>query len=437
VWELHRIEAAPEGLTYDKIFTTGVARGQRAITRKQMEKLQTVLIEEMSTQERAEELAWFMSSATPVGSLWLSVVPFGYNGKVPYHQLSSQQRFEIDRMTLRLNKAELQHALSERLRLPVVDGYTCPMAATEAGRNEHVHRRHLTTCASLGKTQRHNQMRDAMLFNCRNAGLTVSKLDDDIRVATKYNPLPTLTAADSQAASQLKSDLAVSRLRSTGTKQHTVFLDVTIITPDESFKRQSSTKKEIPVGAAAAKAEADKAAKYSQFEEPGPSNCVTIAVEAAGYIGADTDAFLDEIARYARPNVENPESTKLTYEANLFRYECLQRMSIFLRKGQAALHHKGLVMHTKGTAEFRAKFDLAKTRRDAKLPDHTDKDTPAPRRRGPGRVAKAKQQAAPSPKPASNNAMADDVSSLDSDSPEAVRRSTRVRTRTGTAGPGV
>jgi hypothetical protein len=94
-------------------------------------------------------------------------------------------------------------------------------------------------------------------------------------------------------------------------------------------------------------------------------------------------------------------------------------------------------MHTKGTAEFRAKFDLAKTRRDAKLPDHTDKDTPAPRRRGPGRVAKAKQQAAPSPKPASNNVMADDVSSLDSDSPEAVRRSTRVRTRTGTAGPGV
>jgi hypothetical protein len=94
-----------------------------------MEKLQTVLIEQMSTQERAEELAWFMSSATPVGSLWLSVVPFGYNGKVPYDQLSSQQRFEIDRMTLRLNKAELQHALSERLRLPVVDGYTCPMAA--------------------------------------------------------------------------------------------------------------------------------------------------------------------------------------------------------------------------------------------------------------------------------------------------------------------
>jgi hypothetical protein len=38
-------------------------------------------------------------------------------------------------MTLRLNKAELQHALSERLRLSVVDGYTCPMAATEAGRD--------------------------------------------------------------------------------------------------------------------------------------------------------------------------------------------------------------------------------------------------------------------------------------------------------------
>jgi hypothetical protein len=202
-----------------------------------------------------------------------------------------------------------------------------------------------------------------------------------------------------------------------------------------SFKRQSSTKKEMLVGAAAAKAEADKAAKYLQFEEPGSSNCVTIAVEAAGYIGADTDAFLDDIARYARPNVESPECTKLTYEANLFRYECLQRMSIFLRKGQATLHHKGLVMHTKGTAEFRVKFDLAKTRCDAKLPDHTDKDTPAPRRRGPGFVAKAKQQAAQ--KPASNNVMADDVSSLDSDSPEPVRRSTRVRTRTGTAGPGV
>jgi hypothetical protein len=76
-------------------------------------------------------------------------------------------------------------------------------------------------------------------------------------------------------------------------------------------------------------------------------------------------------------DVENPESTKLTYAANLFRYECLQRtgMSIFLRKGQAALHHKGLVMHTKGTSEFRAKLDLAKTRRDAKLqvPDHTGK----------------------------------------------------------------
>jgi hypothetical protein len=76
-------------------------------------------------------------------------------------------------------------------------------------------------------------------------------------------------------------------------------------------------------------------------------------------------------------------------------------------------------MHTKGTAEFRAKFDLAKTRRDAKLPDHTDKDTPAPRRRGPGRVTKAKQQAAP--KPASNNVMADDVSSLDSDRREEFR----------------
>jgi hypothetical protein len=70
--------------------------------------------------------------------------------------------------------------------------------------------------------------------------------------------------------------------------------------------------------------------------------------------------------------------------------------------------------------------DEPRTTSDAKRPDHTDKDTPAPRRRGPGRVAKAKQQAAP--KPASNNVMADDVSSLDSDSPEAVRRST---------GPGV
>jgi hypothetical protein len=76
VWELHHIEAAPEGLTYDKIFTTGVARGQRAITRKQMETLQTVLIEQMSTQERAEELAHVQCNSSRqlvavCGAVWL------------------------------------------------------------------------------------------------------------------------------------------------------------------------------------------------------------------------------------------------------------------------------------------------------------------------------------------------------------------------------
>jgi hypothetical protein len=60
------------------------------------------------------------------------------------------------------------------------------------------------------------------------------------------------------------------------------------LSPPTNHSRDSSTKKEIPVGAAAAKAEADKAAKYSQFEEPGPSNCVTIAVEAAGSTSAQT-----------------------------------------------------------------------------------------------------------------------------------------------------
>jgi hypothetical protein len=50
-------------------------------------------------------------------------------------------------------------------------------------------------------------------------------------------------------------------------------------------------------------------------------------------------------------------------------------MHIFLTKAQAPLHHKGLITHTKDTAEFRAKFDLDKNRHDAKLTDHIDKDT--------------------------------------------------------------
>jgi hypothetical protein len=54
-------------------------------------------------------------------------------------------------------------------------------------------------------------------------------------------------------------------------------------------------------------------------------------------------------------------------------------------------------MHTKGTAAFRANFDLPKTRRDAMLADHTDKDTTVSGHRGAVGVANVKRKTTQTP----------------------------------------
>jgi hypothetical protein len=138
--------------------------------------------------------------------------------------------------------------------------------------------------------------------------------------------------------------------------------------------------------------------------------------------------------------LENLSPQNSLHEANLFRYECLRtHVQLYSSEKRSSRPYttRGSYMHTKGICRVPGKVRLGQdqARRESSLTTLTRTPT-APRRPWPW-SCQPKLNNKTAPKPASNNVMADDVSSLNSDSPQAVRRSTRVRTRTGTAGPGV
>jgi hypothetical protein len=174
----------------------------------------------------------------------------------------------------------------------------------------------------------------------------------------------------------------------------------------------------------AAKAEKAKDKKYSVFVSPGPENCIAFAIESAGYVSAQALALVDEIADRKYPNEKNDlerTTTKLSYQALQFRFECYQKLSIALRKGQAALYYEGLALHTASSPEFIRKKKQVK---QATSRDHSDLQ-PA------GRRVKAKPKPVRKAKPLATKGKGPVTAPATTDA----RRSPRLRTQTGgTAG---
>ena len=314
-----------------------------------------------------------------------------------------------------MTKAEFQHAVGERLHTLSAKQRICP--DPKVGTN--VDSRHLVTCKRLEKRTRHDYLRNTVASTLRAAHFAAAVRPEAIlKIIAKYNLKDNLTEKQKQDAPELMSDIAIPNFRyDPVTKQaRTAFVDVTVATPDNDFKTLTDTSQKIPAGAAAAKAEREKDKKYSVFVSPGPENCIPFAVESAGYVSAKGLAFIDEIADRLHPN-ENEESTKLSYNAVQFRFECFQKLSIALRKGQAALYYEGLALHTKDSAEYKRKSEQAN---QAKRRDHSDLQ-PASRR------VKAK------PKPRANKAKPSTKGvTVPTNAPVATRQSPRLSTRTGT-----